>query len=67
MRRSKDTDSHASDALDRALRQHLKAIEKEDIPDRLLELARQLQDLLREKTRSDEVADAATRGGDPSD
>lgn len=67
MGRSKDTDSHTSDALDRALRQHLKAIEKEDVPDRLLELARQLQDLLREKTRSDEGADAVTGRGNISD
>lgn len=45
-------DMPEDDAFARALRQQLKAIESEEIPDRLLVLARQLQTILREQAKA---------------
>ena len=38
-----------ADPIDAALRRHLSAIEREEVPERLLELARELQRLLRKQ------------------
>ena len=46
---TESTKLHPEDALDRELRQQLEVIRNEETPERLLLLARTLQDLLRQR------------------